>query len=209
MRLLPGLILAAVVAVATPALADPFVKGAPPTPGAGNTSSGPWSGRRADGEIFVDIGEGRIRHQATGFLCEREIAGFTRDSLAIYDRSEDGRDVSCRFRIADSWVTLYFTKLPGMDGGRVFDIFVMQAKNATTVVEEIPAPLAVGNPPLPGYARFWRSTDTTVNGLWLVQIGDWCVKLRATYEVEDEARIAEVARLVFESVHAQVAPPEI
>lgn len=213
MRIAIRLLVAAVVlaAAATPALAaDPFVRGGAPAPGTGATApSRPWNGPVADGVIFVELDEGRVRHKATGFICEAAIGGFARDMLMIYDHAEDGRDVSCRYRIADSWFTVYLTRLPGMEGERVFETYVRQAQDATRVIEAIEAPLAAGSPPLPGHGRFWLSGDETVNGLWMVQIGDWCVKVRATYEQKDAVAIADAAKVAFEQIHAQLEAPEI
>lgn len=209
MRLFVGLLLAVFV-MAGPVVAsaqEPFLKNGPPTPGTGVKR--PWVGKGADGEVFVDLGDGDIRHVTSGFVCSSELAGFKRDRVVVYDFSDGGRDVSCRFVINDSWFTLYFTKLPGMKGEKVFDIYIDQAQGVAKVVEAIEPPLGVGNPPLPGFARMWKSSENTVDGLWMVQIDDWFVKLRVTYAPKDEATIAAAAKAVFESVHAQVKPPEI
>lgn len=209
MRAVVGLLLAALmVSVTGPAqAADPFVKGQRPTPGSGLAQ--PWVGNGADGKAFTDLGEGRIRHEASGFICETSMSGFTRDRVVIFDASDGGRDVACRFSTEKSWFTLYFTRLPGMDDDEVFTIYVRQAQDVARPIADAESPLTAGIPPLPGFARHWKTSETAIDGLWLVQIGDWFVKLRVTYAPEDEETVVEAARFIFESVHGQVAPPEI
>ncbi|MDP1735822.1 MAG: hypothetical protein Q8L23_00120 [Caulobacter sp.] len=178
-----------------------------PPPGAGG--DGPAVFREPDGQIFEAVEGGGARHKLTGFICPLEIESFTRSKLAVFDRSEGGRDVACGYQRDGSWFTLYLTRLPGMSGEAVFRTYVRQAEDAAPPKGEATAPLAPGVPPLPGFSRFWINASDQVDGLWMSQIGDWHIKLRVTYEVQDEAAVKAFAEELYRQLHDQVAAPEI
>lgn len=178
-----------------------------PPPGAGGDRPGVF--REPDGQVFEAVDGGGARHRLTGFVCPLEVEGFTRSKLAVFDRSEGGRDVACGYQRDGSWFTLYLTRLPGMSGETVFRTYVRQAEDAAPPKGEAEAPLLAGIPPLPGFSRFWINGREQVEGLWMSQIGDWHIKLRVTYEPADEAAVKAFAEALYRQIHDQVAAPEI
>lgn len=207
MRLLAGIAVAlALIAGSGSAQAQVSPNG-PPPPGVG--AGQVQTLFEADGVIFEDVADGGIRHKVTGFVCPRQLLGFERTRLIVFDPSGGGRDVACNFGRGDTWFTVYLTRLPGRPGEAVFETYVLQAQNAAPPTGEVTAPLAPGFPPLPAFGRFWTSREGFVDGLWMSQIGDWHIKLRVTYAVADEADVRTFAEALYRQIHAQIAAPEI
>jgi hypothetical protein len=178
-------------------------------PGAGDVGVTVLDG--PDGEIFTAEAEG-ARHAASGFLCATQISGRVRDRLMVFDRTDNGRDVGCRYGNQNdrSWYTLYLTKLPGMRAAKVFDAYEAEARAAAPPMGRAQPPLKVGSkPPAPRFASFWKNGAGKIDGLWMTQIGDWHVKLRATFAPEDEAQAKAMAQAIYAAVYAQVKPDQI
>lgn len=194
----------------TPPTTAPRSAASAPTPSPGSGPGQPLVLDAADGTVFVATPNGGMRHALTGMICPTEIAGFKRDRAVIFDATGGGRDVSCRFSIGRSFMTLYLTRYPqSMPAPDVFDTYSRSARTVAPAVRETAAPLEAGLAPLPAFEDFWVGTQGQVDGLWMVQIGQWYIKVRATYEPEDEAAIRAAAEALFKQVHASVRPPEI
>lgn len=205
MRLLVGVAIAlALIAGSAQAQVSP---NGPPPPGVGPGQVKTLF--EADGVIFEAVDEDGVRHKVTGFVCPRELLGFERTRLIVFDASGGGRDVACNFGRGETWFTLYLTRLPGRTGEAVFETYVLQAQNAAPATGDVDAPLAPGFPPLPAFGRFWTSREGFVDGLWMSQIGDWHIKLRTTYAAGDEAAARAFAEALYRRVHDQIAAPEI
>lgn len=181
-----------------------------PTPAPGTGPGQPMVLDQADGTIFLAGPNGEARHALTGMVCPTAFAGFQRDRMVIFDATGGGRDVSCRFSIGRSYFTLYLTRYPErMAASDVFSSYSGSARSVAPAVRDTAPPLPVGKPPLPLFEDFWVGTRGQVDGLWMVQIGQWYIKVRATYDREDEAAIRAAAKSLFEQVHASVKPPEV
>jgi hypothetical protein len=192
--------------LATPALGQVSPNG-PPPPGAAGRGLARLNG--ADGVVFEAVDDGGARHKLTGFVCPAELEGFTRTRMIVFDQSEGGRDVACNYQRDGARLTLYLTRLPGRTAEDVFDTYVLQAQNVAPDVGVAESPLPAGLAPRPEFGQFWLSRGGEVNGLWLSQIGDWHIKLRATYPEGEDAVVGKAAEAFYRQVHDQVAAPGI
>ncbi|CAN5210742.1 hypothetical protein BH11PSE2_BH11PSE2_07250 [soil metagenome] len=184
--------------------------GMTPPPGAGGT--GLERLNAADGKIFVAVADGAVQHQSTGFVCPNAVNSRPRVRLMIFDASDDGRDVACGYgsEADSSWYTLYLTKIPSMSASKVFNAYEDEAKTARPPKGRADPPLKPGSkPPAPRYASFWKNRVGGIDGLWMVRIGDWNIKLRASLHEEDQAEAKAFAEAIFAAVYAQVKEPEI
>ncbi len=200
--------------IATPAAPSPQTSasgspaGSTPPPG-GAGVGGPTQIYEPDGVVFARQDDGGARHQPTGFVCPIAYGALSRRDMVIYDRSEGGRDVSCGYgEIGSSgWYTLYLTKIPAMSLAQVFQAYVQEAQKVTPVARTTNPPLATGPAPLPTSASFWMDPNGTEQGLWLSKIGDWHVKVRATFRPGLEKEASDTARTIFAAFYQQIRTP--
>jgi hypothetical protein len=204
---------AAILAIAATAQAQPS-RDAPPglTPPPGVANGQPFQTGVPDGQFFIDTDEGGARHAASGFVCPAQVAGRRRDRLLIFDTAQNGRDVACGYgtQTESSWYTFYLTKIPGMSGAKVWDAYERDARTAAPPKGSFDPPLAPGrDPPAPRYASFWRNARGGIDGLWLTQIGDWHIKLRATFHEQDAAEAKAMAEALYKAIYEQMRAPAV
>lgn len=158
--------------------------------------------RGGDGDAFI--------HGPTGFACPAALNGYTRGKIIIFDAAEGGRDVACQLQGERSWMTVYLTKVPGgYTPTEVFATYSEQARAGLPAKKDLAAPWTLPANGAPAYADFWVGPKDEHEGMWVMVIGDWYVKLRVTYFPDSEAAMVDLAKAVSSQVTAQVKPPEI
>ncbi|MCE3288530.1 MAG: hypothetical protein K0R83_542 [Caulobacter sp.] len=188
----------------------PKSAGSAPTPPPGGTPGQPMALTEPDGVVFTAAPDGGLRHGLTGMICPSTIGEFQRDRAIIFDAAGGGRDVACRYSLGPNVMTLYLTRYPqSTSAADVFDAYSRSARGVAPAVREIGPPLAVGKPPAPAFEDFWIGTHGQADGLWMVQIDQWFIKVRVTYQLDDKDKVATAADTLFRTVHATVKPPEI
>ncbi|MDB5468774.1 MAG: hypothetical protein JWR84_334 [Caulobacter sp.] len=163
-----------------------------------------------DGVAFKAGPGGAMVHAATGFSCPEALNGYERGKVIIFDAAEDGRDVACQLVGKQSWMTVYLTKIPdSYSAVEVFSTYSEQARAAAPPKADIDPPWMLPETRSPSYADFWVGPEDERQGLWVMAIGNWYVKLRVTYRQGEEGELVELAQAVAKQVMAQVKPPEI
>jgi hypothetical protein len=107
-------------------------------------------------------------------------------------------------------MTVYLTKVPGdYSPTEVFATYSEQARAGQPAKKELTPPWTLPANGAPTYADFWVGPKDQNEGMWVMVIGDWYVKLRVTYFPDSEAAMVDLAKAVSAQVAAQVKPPEI
>lgn len=169
-------------------------------------SGGPRSLTAPDGQVFVDAGNGAVRHVPTGVVCPAQLNGRPRSRMTIYDPAEGGRDVDCGYGAGGeaSWHSFYLTKAAPVSEQDYFDQAAAGARVQATVVNDVASPVPTGAPPNPSRASFWNDRGGLVQGVMVSKIGDWHVKVRTTYSPGAEAETAAIVSALFTEAYAKV-----
>jgi hypothetical protein len=162
-----ALILAALL-VATPALAQP-------------RTDKPQS-------IWRTEADGAVEHLQSGLRCPKALGEFTQGDIVAYEGY--GFDVGCGFSGRRGAITVYLTKLPGLDAARSYE----GAKLAVGQNALFAGARELSDGPVQQGGLQWRravyATDALRSEVWVADLHGWVLKYRATYPPADAADVA-------------------
>jgi hypothetical protein len=194
-----GVLLAAALAVAVPALAD--------TPGIDKPGAAPPAPPPPKVPLSVwRLGAARepVEHLQTGMLCDRQVYAYRLSDTHVYDGF--GLDVSCSYRDGDKLLTVYLTRAPARF---VFAEQYASAKEALLKGSPQRHPTLLTEDKVVHGALNWsRATYAEDEGLhtalWLSMIAPgWILEYRATYPAAAEptvvAALARISQMLGES----------
>jgi len=166
-----------------------------------SAAPGPRPFPAPDGQIFRPQSDGGALHAASGLVCPARVGPYARTDFAVFDATEGGRDVMCRFFTDKSWLSVFETKFPGRSFEEVFAGYLRDAHNGSPAAGPLAPPGDVRST-LPLKAEFWRGQEGALQALWLVKKGDWFLEVRATYQPGQEAAVAAFAQTILDQVAA-------
>lgn len=134
-----------------------------------------------DGAFFHVAGAGVIVMRGSGVYCAPSYWGFSRSHITVLDSRADSLDLSCMFRMGDSWVSIFATRQPDAAADKAE--FAARIREMERADEEHRVSVRGSGVDL-GYTagRVWRLADGGLEGLWLRRAGEFVVEVRATFD---------------------------
>ncbi|WP_397417339.1 hypothetical protein [Phenylobacterium sp.] len=134
-----------------------------------------------DGAFFHVAGAGVIAMRGSGVYCAPSYGGFSRSHITVIDSRADSLDLSCLFRMGDSWVSVFATRQPNAAGDKAsFTARIRDMEREDKALKTSVQASGVGR----GYGagRVWDRTDGRQDGLWFRRAGEFVVEVRATFD---------------------------
>jgi hypothetical protein len=123
-----------------------------------------------DGAFFHVAGAGVIAMRGSGVYCAPSYGGFSRSHITVIDSRADSLDLSCLFRMGDSWVSVFATRQPNAAGDKAsFTARIRDMEREDKALKTSVQASGVGR----GYGagRVWDRTE-----------GEFVVEVRATFD---------------------------
>lgn len=139
---------------------------------------------------------GTATHRQSSLVCPDDVGAFHQTRLTVYDNA--GFDVSCNYRGANGWITVYLTRLGSIS---LADAFA-DAKQQLVSHEPNAVPLPQSDSKTLGadflHQTYVEKDGVLWSGIWMTELSGWMFEFRASYkpgaEPEILAEMTELAR---------------
>jgi len=168
--------------------------------------------------VFEADETGKVTHLQSGMECFTALskAPLQLIRLIVYPSAEKGGDVSCGYMVRGetgvSQLTLYAYRHNGQTSSQLIDSAVQEIRSAHTdwtASEKAPMTMAIGKMPdaktFALAARFeFGSAPEMFSSVWVGTVGDWAIKMRATYPKAEETATELQSVLIWSVAHKNV-----
>jgi hypothetical protein len=134
-----------------------------------------------DGAFFHVAGAGVVAMRGSGVYCAPAYGGFSRSHITVLDSRADSLDLSCMFRMGDSWISVFATRQPDQAADRSeFPARIRAVEQEDKDLKVALRAATVGQ----GYAagRVWERKAGPMEGIWFRRTGDFVIEIRATFD---------------------------